>query len=211
MKPDPDAVDLDALARAAADGDAAAFDRLVRAVHATVYRWALVRVGDADDAEDVTQRVLLRLHARLSGWRGDGRFTTWLYRVTANVSTSWRRRVVRRAKWMVRTPDRLSPEGSGGGGPDRRDTGWAGIVEAGGLAEVERRELARTAIERFGELPARQRQVIDLVDFQGHAPGQVAEMLDMNPNTVRANLFKARRSLREKILETHPDAEETLR
>jgi RNA polymerase sigma-70 factor (ECF subfamily) len=207
VKVDPDVGDLDALARAAGDGDAAAFERLVRSIHRTVYRWALVRVGDADDAEDVTQRVFLKLHSSLGGWEGRSRFTTWLYRITANESASWRRKIVRRARWVVRSS---APDGSAEGGPDGRDTGWAGVVAAPGVVEAERRELAQVAVARFRELPSRQRQVMDLVDFQGHAPSDVAEMLQMNPNTVRANLFKARRSLREKILETHPDAGEVL-
>ena len=68
MKRALDPADLDALALAAASGDGEAFETLVRIVFRRVYRWALVRVVDADDAEDVTQRVLLRLHASLASW-----------------------------------------------------------------------------------------------------------------------------------------------
>ena len=63
-------------------------------------------------------------------------------------------------------------------------------------------ELVRTYLE---ELPTRQREVLDLVDMQGFAPAEVAEMLDLNAATVRTNLFKARRAVRKKVLERHPE------
>jgi RNA polymerase sigma-70 factor (ECF subfamily) len=54
-------------------------------------------------------------------------------------------------------------------------------------------------------LPAKQRELFDLIDLQGFAPAEVAEMLDMNPGTVRVHLFKARRRIRAWILERDPD------
>jgi RNA polymerase sigma factor (sigma-70 family) len=52
----------------------------------------------------------------------------------------------------------------------------------------------------FRDLPARQREVFDLVEFQDYSPAEVAEMLEMNPTTVRANLFKARRTIRGRMI-----------
>ena len=178
---------LDELARAASEGDSAAFERLVRDVYARIHRWALVRVGDPDDADDVTQAVLVTLHSKLGRWRGEGRFTTWLYRVTANEASSWRRRAKRRARWTV------------------RDSGQLAEAVDSLVAPSETEERSRTVelvTAFFRELPARQREVCDLVDFQGYQPAEVAEMLGMNPNTVRANLFKARRAIRERVTRT---------
>ena len=56
----------------------------------------------------------------------------------------------------------------------------------------------------FTQLPPRQREVFDLVDLQGHDPVQVADMIGVRAGTVRANLFKARAAIRERILELHP-------
>lgn len=179
--PDPD---LDRLARAAAGGDAASFEALVRAVHARIHRWALARVADADDAEDVAQRVLVKLHAGLGRWRGRARFTTWLYRMTANEAASWGRRASRRLDRLRR---RAPPVAASVAGPD--------------VADIDRRRLVERATELFGELPRRQREVIDLVDFQGYTPAEAADMLALNHATLRANLFKARRNLRRRLLE----------
>jgi RNA polymerase sigma-70 factor (ECF subfamily) len=179
--------ELDRLARAARDGDAVAFRELVRATHRLVYRWALVQVGDPDDADDVTQTVLIHLHASLGRWEGRGSFAAWLYRITANESSTWRRALARRR-------DRSATLRLHGGELD-----GSAVT---GPREVEHVE--QLVLKHFRGLPARQRQVFDLVDLQGYEPSEVAEMLALNPNTVRANLFKARRSLRGRIVAAHP-------
>ena len=58
--------------------------------------------------------------------------------------------------------------------------------------------------ESVNELPARQREVFDLCDLQDRSQAEVAEMLDLKPVTVRANLFKARAAIRRNILRMHP-------
>jgi RNA polymerase sigma-70 factor, ECF subfamily len=60
----------------------------------------------------------------------------------------------------------------------------------------------------FRELPARQREVFYLADLEGFAPVEIAERLGMNPTTVRAHLFRARRALRARLLERHPEIAE---
>ena len=62
----------------------------------------------------------------------------------------------------------------------------------------------------FEHLPARQRQVFDLADLQGFSPAEIGEMLGMNPVTVRANLCKARRTIRAEVLEKFPEMVEGL-
>ncbi len=56
----------------------------------------------------------------------------------------------------------------------------------------------------FAELPEKQREVFDLADLQGYRSSEVAEMLQMNAATVRGHLFRARRFIRQKILQSNP-------
>jgi RNA polymerase sigma-70 factor (ECF subfamily) len=72
-----------------------------------------------------------------------------------------------------------------------------------GIADVVR--------EFLTELPQRQREVFNLVDLQDATSIEVSEMLNMKPVTVRANLFRARRALRARILERHPALAEEYR
>jgi RNA polymerase sigma-70 factor (ECF subfamily) len=79
-------------------GDAGALDQLLRSCRPLVYRWALVQTGEAADAEDVTQEVLIKLHRSLHRYAGRSRFTTWLYRVTRNEALGLGRRLAGRLR-----------------------------------------------------------------------------------------------------------------
>lgn len=172
---------LDAVARRAAGGDETAFRALVRRTYARIFRWALARTGDPDDAEDVTQEVLVRLHRKLGTFAGRGSFAGWLFRMTANQAAGTMRRHRRRRQ--VRLDD-AGPLAS----PDRR------VPDAAG----ETAELVRKFL---GDLPPRQREVFDLVDLQGLSCVEAAEWLDVAPPTARVNLMYARRRMRAWILE----------
>ncbi|MDX1624497.1 MAG: RNA polymerase sigma factor [Gemmatimonadota bacterium] len=181
---------LEALARSA-PGDDAALGALLERIRPRVYRWALARTGHPDDAEDVAQSVLLSLHRHLAGFEGRARFTTWLYRITANACTAFlrgrdRRRQVDVEELRRSIEDRAPP------GPDAR---------------LDARRLAALVRVFCEELPDRQRTVFDLADLQGHAPAEIAAMLELEPVTVRTHLHRARRAIRERILalEDGPD------
>lgn len=76
--------DLGSLVALAQAGDRVALERLVREVQPLVRRLALRFLGNPHDAEDATQEILVRVVTRLGGFKGDSRFTTWVYRVATN-------------------------------------------------------------------------------------------------------------------------------
>jgi len=76
------------MVEAARGGDRAAFDVLVRATYADTFTLAHRLTGDADDAADVVQETYLRAYRGLRRFRGDARFSTWLYRITANCAAT---------------------------------------------------------------------------------------------------------------------------
>lgn len=159
-------------------------DDLLREVRPLVYRWAWVRTADADDAEDVTQAVLLRVYERIEGFEGRSSFTTWLYRVTANAAAELGRRNGTWSRLRSRIGRVIEPSTTPE--PLRR-------------IEAERtRELVETILDG---LPERQRCALDLVDLQGYQPIEAAAMLEMNPTTLRVHLLRARRTVRRRILE----------
>jgi RNA polymerase sigma-70 factor (ECF subfamily) len=71
-------------------------------------------------------------------------------------------------------------------------------------ARVDRQRAAVVINELFAELPQRQREIFDLIDLQGLSPAEAAVRTGMKPVSVRANLFKARKAIRESLLATHP-------
>lgn len=180
---------LDAqLASLAASGDDAAFTALVTRFQPAVFRWALIFARDPDEAEDITQEVFVRTYRQIGDYRSDGPLEAWLYRVTRRAATQLRRTRKRRGRLALM--------------PAARPLRDVYTTDPGG--RVDRERAATVIRELFAELPARQREIFDLVDLQGLSPAEVAERTGMKPVSVRANLFKARKAIRDSLLATHP-------
>ena len=181
-----DETELAALVRRVRGGSASAFEELVRRVHSRLRRWARGFTGDADDAEDVAQLVLLRLHSHVRTFEGRSRLTSWLYRVTHNVVLD-RRRLETRRSALLETEQAKAVE-------ELHDDSAAPDTE----------KLERLVRAYFADLPARQRQVFELVDLRGNDASEVAAKLGIKPSTVRVLLLNARRTIRLRMLAEHP-------
>jgi RNA polymerase sigma-70 factor (ECF subfamily) len=177
------------LVQRAQAGDQQALGDLLRRCYQQIHRWALTLTGDRDDADDVTQDVLIRVHRHLRQYRQRSSFTTWLYRVTRNSAGDFRRRQVRRERTV-----RRSNEADGDALQGRSQ-----------LDELHGTQVADLIRSLFMELPERQREVFDLVDLQDWSPVEVSQALNMKPVTVRAHLHRARRAIRRRIVERHPE------
>ena len=171
-------------------GDAGALDALLRGCRPLVYRWALVQTGEAADAEDVTQEVLIKLHRSLHRYAGRSRFTTWLYRVTRNEALGLARRLTGRLR-LVRA---VTLEAAGN--PATPDDP---------LERVHAARVAALADALLTGLPPRQREVFHLADLEGCSMAEIAERLGMSPVTARVHLLRARRTLRSQILDRWPE------
>jgi RNA polymerase sigma-70 factor (ECF subfamily) len=167
-------------------GDPAAFRDLVDRWHPRIYRWAIGHIGDPDDADDVTQQVLVRLHLRLGRFRGTARFSTWLYQVTRNAARDAHRRHARRVRALERM-QRLADVP-------------APALPADPAADVERQETLDAARAALARLPDRQREVFDLVELQGYGAHEAASLVGVSAATARTHLFRARRAVRAAML-----------
>jgi RNA polymerase sigma-70 factor (ECF subfamily) len=177
------------LIRRAAGGDDDAFRLLVRQVHPRLRRWALAKTGDPDAADEAVQRTLIRMHRGLAGFTGSAALTSWLYRILSNAVIDMHRAEAGTPTVAGEELEHMPEEA------DRPDP--IRTVHAGRLADVVR--------DFFDALPPRQREVMELVDFEGLQSVEVADMLGIEPVSVRASLFKARRTIRERVLERHPE------
>jgi len=171
-------------------GDAAALDALLKESRPLIYRWALVQTGDAADAEDVTQEVLIKLHGSLHRFAGRSRFTTWLYRVTRNEALGLGRRLAGRLRLAraVTLEAAASP-------PTPDDP----------LERVHAARIVDLADTLLTSLPGRQREVFHLADLEGCSMAEIGERLGMSPITARVHLLRARRTLRSQILNRWPE------
>ncbi|HVZ47694.1 MAG TPA: sigma-70 family RNA polymerase sigma factor [Gemmatimonadaceae bacterium] len=181
----PDDRELAALAARARDGSADAFERLATGIRGRVLGWAHALTGDADEAEDVAQVVLLRLHAHVAEFEGRSRVTSWVYRIVRNVVLARSRVSRRRSSLLERHGAELVPDAP-------RPAPPAGD----GLMALAERCLA--------SLPGRQRELFAAVDLEGRRVIEVAAELGMNPVTARVNLLRARRAVRLMMLDAEP-------
>ena len=173
------------LAERAGQGEREALGRLAGALRPLICRWALVITGDPQDAEDVAQIVLMKMLTSMEGFDGRSRVTSWVYRITRNASLDHQRRkkqdqrLAEKAEWLARaeTPRLDDP-----------------------LDDIDMKRTLRLIRTLLRELPMRQREVFDLVDLQGLEPREAAELLEMNPNTLRVHLLRARRRMRSEML-----------
>ena len=178
----------------AAEGNQAAFESLVTVLHRLVHRWSLTFARDPDEADEITQETFVLIHRKLGQYRGDASVEAWVYRITRRVAFQRHRKDRRRRE--------LSEAAF-------LDSDNVYITDPG--ARVDREKLADYVRTFFTQLPPKQREVFDLVDLQGHEPSEVAELLRTSPGTVRGNLFKARATMRARLLEDHPSWRELQR
>jgi RNA polymerase sigma-70 factor (ECF subfamily) len=174
--PHPD----DLVARAQA-GDQTAFRDLYRQHAGRVYALCLRLTGDGREAEERTQDVFVRLWDKLRSFRGDSAFSSWLHRLTVNVVLNERRTTGRREKRVMTAED-----------PD-----MAVGAQHGSFHE---RPILHIDLERaIAELPEGAREVFVLFDIEGYAHAEIAELTGIAEGTSKAQLFRARRLLREKL------------
>lgn len=176
--------ELQTLVAEVRSGRRAALERLLTRVQASVRRWAGRFAPDEDAAEDIAQDVLIGLERRVHRFDGASRFSTWLFTVTRNVALSRRRLETRRAT-LFAEQQRLV------------------LDDARGAADPDAARLVALALRYFDALPPQQRRIFELVDILGFTPAEVARRLSMEQSTVRGHLFKARRSIREQLVENH--------
>jgi RNA polymerase sigma-70 factor (ECF subfamily) len=187
-----DEADLDAqLMAGTARGETGAFEQLVRRHQRRVFNLVYRSVGNVSDAEDLVQEVFLRVYRAADRYRPTARFTTWLYRVTANVVINWLRRRERQPVELTRVLGRSEDEATSTVLVDpAKETSLEGLTREELRAEVRR------AVE---SLPPNQRLAVLLFRFEGLSYQEIAETLACSVMAVKSLLSRARDNLRHRL------------
>lgn len=176
--------------RRAVDGDPLAFEALVSRHQELVYRVARRLTGTRADAEEAVQDTFLAVFRRLGSFRGEARFSTWLYRITTNAALMLRRRRGRRPTESLEDflPrfDEL--------GRHSRDVDHGRAADADEI--LDRTALARAARTALERLPDRYRVPFVLRDLEEMTSAEVGRVLDITEETVRQRVHRARLMLR---------------
>jgi RNA polymerase sigma-70 factor (ECF subfamily) len=169
-------------------GDRSAFDLLVlrwdRKIQGAIYRI----MGSEEEARDLSQEAFLKAYRGLPAFKGEARFSSWLYQIALNLC---RDRMRRRRGRMVVSLDALEADGHA---PVLREEATAHYL-------VESHDLARRVQAAVLALPDDQREVIVLKEYEGLTFQEIAGMLDLPVSTVKTRLYRGLDKMRERLLE----------
>lgn len=170
-----DETDDQRLAMDASAGDRVAFARLIERHYDRIHGLAWRFTGGPPDSEDLAQDVCIALARRIRSFRGDSRFTTWLYQVVLNAARDGMRRDKTRAS---------------------ATRAFAEVDALRRGADADRARAAEWLRARIFELKQDLRETAILVLDEGLSHGQAAEILDVAESTVSWRLMEVRKALR---------------
>lgn len=172
-------------------GDNNAFGALVERYQTRVYNLALRMCGNPDDAFDLAQEAFFRAWRGLPGFQFDSAFSTWLFRLSANVCLDWLRAKKRRPTVSLTTVDDEDEEVQ----LELSDPGKS--PEELVLAAEDRAALTKA----LNGLPVEYRQILTLRAIDDLSYAEIAGILKIKEGTVKSRLSRARLALRNKLLQ----------
>ena len=174
-----------AIVRKVLGGDANAFETLVLEYEKNVYNIALRMTGNSEDAADMTQEAFIKAYNSLQSFRGDSKFSVWLYRIVSNVCLDFLRSKNRRPTVSLSVED-----------DDGEDAQLDVADESQSPELLLDRKLTRDSV-RLGldSLPPDYRQILLLREIQGLSYDEIAQALSLEVGTVKSRIFRARKRL----------------
>lgn len=174
-----------AIVRKVLGGDANAFETLVLEYEKNVYNIALRMTGNSEDAADMTQEAFIKAYNSLQSFRGDSKFSVWLYRIVSNVCLDFLRSKNRRPTVSLSVED-----------DDGEDAQLDVADESQSPEHLLDRKLTRESVRRgLDSLPPDYRQILLLREIQGLSYDEIAQALGLEVGTVKSRIFRARKRL----------------
>lgn len=162
--------------------DIEAFEKTVLPVKDKLFRFAMRLLDSEDDAKDVVQEVFVRVWNARSEDKTVRNWEAWCMRMTRNLSLDRLRAISRRPSY---------PLEAGYGLPHQDPPPDVSAELAEGLKKIK---------QIIAALPEKQRQVMHLRDVEGYSYLEICEILELDINQVKVSLFRARNTVRDKIL-----------
>lgn len=173
------------LIRRVRSGEASAFEPLLTAYEKGVYTLCLRMVKNPVDAEDLAQECFLKAYRGLSAYRGESRFSVWLYRIASNLCLDFLRQQKRRPTVPLQTADEDGEE---------RETE---IPDERFQPErlLEQKLMGESLRLALDTLPPEFRQVLLLRELQGLSYEEIGAVTGLESGTVKSRIFRARKKL----------------
>jgi RNA polymerase sigma-70 factor, ECF subfamily len=174
-------------------GDGTAVAELASTYGPRIHQLALRYVKNWEDAEEVTQDVIMKVFRKIDAFRGDAALSSWIYRITFNTAMSRLRSTRVSRATEVQKPDVTSPEQ-----PDRAPSepaDWSSLADD----QVLRGQMRERLIESLTHLPVVYRVPVILRDIQGLSTEEASAVLNVKPQTLKSRLHRGRLMLREHL------------
>ena len=168
-------------------GDAARFEELVLANEKAIYNLCLRMLGNEQDALDASQEAFFKAYRSLESFRGDSRFSTWLYRLASNVCLDMLRRQPEEPTLSADDDELFLRLRDSSPSPQEA---------------LERNELRRTVSKALSSLPADFRQAVVLRDVNGLSYEEIADVTGLETGTVKSRIFRGRKKLAAVLLDS---------
>jgi RNA polymerase sigma-70 factor (ECF subfamily) len=178
-------------------GDETAVHELAERYGPRIFQLALRQMKNREDAEEVAQDVLLKVHRKIGAFRGDSALSSWIYRITFNTSMS-RLRGNRAARAAEQERDRLRAVKQArdeDDRPARQPAGWSRMPDE----ELLRSQLRRAVAVAIRELPEIYRAPVVLRDIQGLTTEEASTRLKLKDQTLKSRLHRGRLMLRDRL------------
>lgn len=176
----------EALIAAALKGSAYAWEKLVKRYESRIYNHGLRLTGNSSDAMDLMQEVFLGVYRNLHRFRGDAKFSSWIFRIAHNKAVDMNRR-----KRLMTSPPRFSEEDEG----DEFER-FPGKSELEPENKLGNQEQNVRVLRMLGELTSDQRSIVELKVYQSLTFDEIAELQDISANTAKTRFYSALKKLK---------------
>ena len=167
------------------EGDVNAFEKLVLEYEKSVYALTQRMCSNAEDAADMTQETFIKAYNSLSSFRGDSKFSVWLYRIATNVCLDFLRSKSRKPTVSLSMED-----------DDGEEVELDIADESQSPERLLERGLTRDAVRRgLNALSPEYRQILLLREIQGLSYEEISDVLTLEVGTVKSRIFRARKRL----------------
>jgi RNA polymerase sigma-70 factor (ECF subfamily) len=183
----------EALIAAALNGSPLAWEKLVRRYESKIYNHGLRLMGSSSDAMDLMQEVFLGVYRNLHHFRGDAKFSSWIFRIAHNKAIDMNRR-----KRLMTTQTRTS---------DQEELDFLDLVPGETNIEpdnmVSEQQQNKRVLSMLAKLPLEQRLVVELKMFQSQTFEEIANLQDISVNTAKTRFYTALKKLKVVSEEIH--------
>ncbi|MFA5780292.1 MAG: sigma-70 family RNA polymerase sigma factor [Elusimicrobiota bacterium] len=175
-------------------GDKQCFEKLLDKYEKPVINFIYHMVGSREDAEDLAQEVFLRIYRAAANYKPSSKFSTWLYRIAANISIDYKRKPANKLHAVTDSIDKPIVTDENEITKEISDTSKSQPENI-----LEQKRINETVRSALLSLPSNQRIALTLRVYENKSYQEISEILSCSVSSVESLLFRSRQNLKQKL------------